>query len=322
MARGEIYVQLVATYAEDKDVRKLSRHGKDARSIRDLFVQMICYCKRTLSDGFVPDDELGVLVYPDPPKFGKRDADRLVEVGLCERVEGGYILPGYLKRNKAKDQVDAKSGERKDAALLGNHKRWHVGRNTVAPGCPLCEENRSQSESLPDRYSDTDPIANGSLPDRLNESGTNPHRHSHRQSHSHSDSDRQSDHTDPASPKPETEPDRFADFWAAYPKRVGKGQALKAWRSALKRKADPQRVIEAASSYAESMRGKDPQYVAHAATWLNGERYDDEPDSEQLELPRRDYFTPSNPPPEVADDPQRYAEWYDEQLRAHREASA
>ena len=50
---------------------------------------------------------------------------------------------------------------------------------------------------------------------------------------------------------------------------------MKAWKTAV-RKTDADVIITAAVSYAAAQQGKDPQYVAHPATWLNGERWLDE----------------------------------------------
>jgi hypothetical protein len=72
---------------------------------------------------------------------------------------------------------------------------------------------------------------------------------------------------------PESAP--FDLFWEAYPRRVGKGQARKAWNAALKI-ADPQTLIDAADSYADAVKGSETQFIAHPATWLNGERWTDE----------------------------------------------
>ena len=75
----------------------------------------------------------------------------------------------------------------------------------------------------------------------------------------------------------ETE-DGFDDFWSIVPRRVGKAHAKKAWTGAL-RKASSQTIIEAMSKYARQRQGQDPQYTAHPATWLNGERWLDEVES-------------------------------------------
>jgi hypothetical protein len=69
--------------------------------------------------------------------------------------------------------------------------------------------------------------------------------------------------------------DGFDDFWQHVPKKAGKGQAKKAWRSALK-KTDAETIIAAMQGYARQREGQDQQFTAHPATWLNGERWLDE----------------------------------------------
>jgi len=65
---------------------------------------------------------------------------------------------------------------------------------------------------------------------------------------------------------------QFETFWKAYPRKVGKGQAQKAWAVAV-RKADPDRIIEGVERYPWP---EDPSFVPHASTWLNGQRWEDE----------------------------------------------
>jgi hypothetical protein len=72
------------------------------------------------------------------------------------------------------------------------------------------------------------------------------------------------------------EPDRFEEFWAAYPRRSDKGHARTAYAKALK-KTDPESLILGAKKYATSQAGTDPKYIALPTTWLNGERWTDEP---------------------------------------------
>lgn len=69
----------------------------------------------------------------------------------------------------------------------------------------------------------------------------------------------------------------FEDWWKLYPRKVSKGQARTAWRTARK-KAPLQQLTEAVARFAEAVKGKDQTYIAHAATWLNGERWLDAPD--------------------------------------------
>lgn len=71
-------------------------------------------------------------------------------------------------------------------------------------------------------------------------------------------------------------PDGFSEFWQHYPRKVAKGAAGKAYRAALK-KTSSDTIIEAAKRFAKRAVGKDPEFIAHAATWLNGERWADQP---------------------------------------------
>lgn len=87
-------------------------------------------------------------------------------------------------------------------------------------------------------------------------------------------------------PPPPKGEDGFEDFWADYPRKVGKGDALKAWRT-LKPSADLQAVIAEAVAAQRTCRQwlKDGgQFIPHPATWLGQRRWEDAPD-EGLSLP-------------------------------------
>tara|TARA_R110000803_G_scaffold50951_1_gene105579 strand:+ start:992 stop:1483 length:492 start_codon:yes stop_codon:yes gene_type:complete len=99
---------------------------------------------------------------------------------------------------------------------------------------------------------------------------------------------------EPSNPSPNPIPknkqpavdDLFEDFWKAYPRKVAKGKARKAWDKATKNVA-PQTIIEAGEQYAKSVAGSEAKYIAHPTTWLNAERWEDDPEpaSEREILP-------------------------------------
>lgn len=74
------------------------------------------------------------------------------------------------------------------------------------------------------------------------------------------------------------EDSRFAEFWDAYPRKTDKAKARTAWAKAVKMH-DPSRLISAAASFAISKRDTETRFIPHPTTWLNGERWDDEPDN-------------------------------------------
>ena len=76
------------------------------------------------------------------------------------------------------------------------------------------------------------------------------------------------------------EPDGFEEVWAAYPRKVGKGDARRAWK---KIRPDPElskRMIETLKKMArcEQWTRDGGQFIPHPATWLNREGWEDEPE--------------------------------------------
>ena len=67
----------------------------------------------------------------------------------------------------------------------------------------------------------------------------------------------------------------FERFWDLYPRKIGKGQAQRAWMAAVK-KVDPAVIVEGLELHLEDLSGKDREFTPHPATWLNGERWADE----------------------------------------------
>lgn len=116
-------------------------------------------------------------------------------------------------------------------------------------------------------------------------------------------------------------PDRFDEFWKAYPRKVGKPAATKAWKAALKRRADPDMLVSVAAAFRERSKGKDPQFICHPSTWLNDERYNDEQATEQPD-PAKIYWSPPAPPREIADNPAAYSAWYADQAAAQKRGTA
>lgn len=69
----------------------------------------------------------------------------------------------------------------------------------------------------------------------------------------------------------------FDEFWATYPRKAGKGAAAKAWKQATKR-ASPMTILAGVQRYAQDPNlPQDHRYVPHPATWLNGDRWEDDP---------------------------------------------
>lgn len=75
---------------------------------------------------------------------------------------------------------------------------------------------------------------------------------------------------------PPAAPDRFDEFWSRYPRKTGKANARKSWDKAI-RKHTAETILAGLEANMRDLGSREPQYVPHAATWLNGERWNDEP---------------------------------------------
>ena len=65
----------------------------------------------------------------------------------------------------------------------------------------------------------------------------------------------------------------FERFWKAFPRRVARGAALKAFQTAMRKKNAPaiDSLLEAVAAYQRSVT--DPKFICHPATWLRQERW-------------------------------------------------
>lgn len=80
----------------------------------------------------------------------------------------------------------------------------------------------------------------------------------------------------PISPKPVAAlPSGFVEFWNAYPRKVGKGDALKAWG---KLKPDISLVVKALKwqKVCDDWLRDGGRFIPHPATYLNARRWEDE----------------------------------------------
>ena len=72
---------------------------------------------------------------------------------------------------------------------------------------------------------------------------------------------------------------RFAAFWAAYPRKQGKGAAEKAWNKIKPTAEVFDRIMAAVESQkgCEQWKRNNGQYIPNPSTWLNQRRWEDEP---------------------------------------------
>lgn len=133
----------------------------------------IAYCAEQLTDGFVPYGVVGMLAAPmqnyvyDPPMpkgalcgpgpthEGAHDfADRLVDAGLWEEVEGGWLIVNYLDHQPSRVEVEARKAQAREAGRKGGQARA-AKRNAEQSAKPVAkrpakrplEQNASGSQA-------------------------------------------------------------------------------------------------------------------------------------------------------------------------------
>lgn len=227
--------------------RKAVRAGNAALG---LWVRAGSWCAQHLTDGYIPEEMVDVL-------GSEAQASKLVSAGLWipvdKGVDKGYQFHQWTEdgRNPSREKVISKrreDAERKrasrdsDDALSEGPQVTPTGHNRTPDGLHMGLLSGLQTST---------PL-----------------------------------HSTPTSPKGEVTTSRsselFAKFWAAYPRKIGKKAAEKAWARALRAGADPEVLVRAADAYAVQRKGQDQKFTPHASTWLNGGRWEDEPDRPQL----------------------------------------
>jgi hypothetical protein len=212
-----------------------------------LWVVAGSWSSDNLTDGFVPDHQLPWLI----PVGAELLAQRLVTAGLWKRVRAGYQFHEWAtngdgtKRNPTKKEVEEERRKKAEAGRMGG----------VASG--KVRSTRQARASAPAKAHSEAPAS------LLVEPPTRPGTSNEVPRSSPSDS---------RAPDPEG----FEEFWRMYPPRrnSSKADARKAYVRALKAGADPADILTGAKAYAEDRRDQDQQFTAHAATWLNGKRWE------------------------------------------------
>jgi hypothetical protein len=79
---------------------------------------------------------------------------------------------------------------------------------------------------------------------------------------------------------------KFENFWSQYPKKVGKLTAKRSWEKLSQE--NQQKALEAIVEHRKywTAKGTEWEFIPHASTWLNQERFEDELVIEQKENKR------------------------------------
>lgn len=189
------------------------------------------------------------------------DDDVDAEALLMEVVESGMVA-----------RVQTLSGRRYlHVVHLGDHQKTDV---RWSPRCPVCTESRPNSPTLtqtPAQHDET----------RVSVTQTPPSSPQERKG-------KEVNTSSTAARSTEDDPE-FVRFWSVYPRKVGKGEARKAWVRLAKAGIPVADLIAGAERYRDEVarRRLSEEYIKHPGPWLNAERWTDAPTSAQSGV-RRD----------------------------------
>lgn len=130
------------------DHRKARKAGKAAMGV---WVLAGSWSMDNDTDGFVPADVLA--------RWGTAaDARKLIDAGLWDREtfqgEDGFRFHDWTRFQPSAAVTAARRAKESEAAMRGNHSRWHLQRGISDPDCEYCYRVPDQApDQAPDRVS-------------------------------------------------------------------------------------------------------------------------------------------------------------------------
>lgn len=125
------FVPLDMNYLRDPAIR---RAGPEAEL---LYLRGLAHSKAGETEGFIGNYDLPVVAVA--LKRPEVLAAALVHQGLWLVEDDGWRIRSWEKWNLTRTERDAEKQKKRDAAILTNHKKYHVqGRRES--GCPHCQQ--------------------------------------------------------------------------------------------------------------------------------------------------------------------------------------
>jgi len=109
-----------------------------------LYICGLTYCGRYLTDGWIPRGQVRKLADVDNPL---ELAQRLIEIGLWEVVDGGYQVHDYLEYNPPANKIIAIREARSEAGRRGGMASGESKRKANAIANNTAEEKQNQTPS-------------------------------------------------------------------------------------------------------------------------------------------------------------------------------
>jgi hypothetical protein len=247
-------------YPSNRKIRKLSHEAFR------LDVSGICWCNENLTDGFIPDVDLPFVC--SEIRNPKKVAKELEDKQRWERLPGGWLIHDYFDYQPRAEQIRAARKAKTD-----RQRRWRDGLRDASVDGAVDASTDATHDAPTDASSDASRDGTEARAPRARVSHSPITTSSSSADADDAQTDQKPKHTRRG--KQRVIPPRFDEFWALYPRKVGKIAAEQAFAKAIEAGADPQAVIDGALEYSFKRKGQDPQFTAHPTTWLNQGRWED-----------------------------------------------
>jgi hypothetical protein len=209
-----------------------------------------------LINGVAPEPESLAKIFGNTAKETRKWLAELESAGVFSRTDDGTIYSRRMVRDCAKALVDKQNGSN--------------------GGNPNIKKHRNDGVNPP-----PNPKVNGEDKAHIPEA---------RNQKLESEKKERTPHTPPQGGCA-GDPPSFAEFWEAYPRKVGKRAASQAYAAALKRGADPIDILDGLD---RAHFSPTPRFQPHPATWLNQDRWLDQEMSQDEAILRAIGLKPGN----------------------------
>ena len=274
--------------------QELRHHYKTKRLARELKVTVAAaighlHCLWWWAIDFAPDGDLSKFDdYEIADAIGYEGKDptkakaALISAGFLDNSDTGTITihDWYDYSGQLGDKrIESRKKERDRKAEYRARKKAEAeaGRDTGASPAAVPKEKADCPEPVPW----DSPAENGTVPPLQYSTGQD--------SKGQNPTVQEQDRTVPPSPpasggtsegvEPDAQERRFEQFWAIYPKKQGKGDALKVWKRLKPDKALFEQILTSVKAHASrnpQWKRDGGQYIPNPATWLRQTRWLDE----------------------------------------------
>lgn len=132
---------------------KVRKAGKDAIIFH---MAALCYSNAFTTDGFIADVMLELIATQAFQRKANGLADRLVECGLWDSIEGGYLIHDFLDYNYSRQQIDEIKSKRSDAGKQGGRPAKANVKQNESKTKANAKQNESHTHTHINTHTNTD----------------------------------------------------------------------------------------------------------------------------------------------------------------------